>query len=125
MLAGVRPIAGSSPREILRAHVDRPPRPLRAIRDDVPPALEAVIARALAKDPARRFVDAEAMMSALADIPLAVDQPAPHPAVTRRVDEATTLALAALARPAWPVRLWSWLRFGGWRWGPAQPPAGR
>ncbi len=125
MLAGVRPIAGDSPREIMRGHIDRPPRPLRAVRHDVPAALEAVVARALAKDPARRFPDAEAMMSALADVPLAIDQPPPAPAVTRRVDEATTLAITTLDQPPWLVRLWSWLRFGGWRWSMAQPPAGR
>jgi serine/threonine protein kinase len=124
MLAGARPIAGSTPQEILRGHVDRPPRPLRALRPDVPAALEAVVARALAKDPSRRFADAEAMMSALAEVPLAIDGPAPAPAL-RRVDEATTIAVAAPDRPPLVARLWSWLRFGGWRWSMAQPSAGR
>ena len=125
MLAGVRPIAGSCPQEILRGHVDRPPRPLRALRCDVPAGLEAVVARALAKDPARRFADAEAMMSALADVPLEIDAPAPAPAAMVRVDEATTMAVGQLDRPPLAARIWSWLRFGGWRWSVAQPPAGR
>ena len=124
MLAGVRPIAGDGPEEILRGHIDRPPRPLRAVRHDVPAALEAVVARALAKDPTRRFADAEAMMSALADVPLAVAEPAAAP-FRARVDEATTMAIAELDRPSWLLRIWSWLRFGGWRWSMAQPPPGR
>jgi hypothetical protein len=39
------------------------------------------------------------------------------------VDEATTLAVTTLDQPPWLIRLWNWLRFGGWRWSMAQPPA--
>lgn len=124
MLAGIRPIVGDSPREILRSHLERPPRPLRAWRPDVPASLEAVVARALAKDPARRFGDAESMMSALADVPIAIDAAMPDTAPVAREDEVTTLALGA-TRTSMVSRVWGWLRYGAWRWTADQPPAGR
>jgi serine/threonine protein kinase len=124
MLAGARPIAGTTPHDILRGHIDRPPRPLRAIRRDVPLALEACIARTLAKDPARRFPDAEAMLSALSDVPDTVDVPAAAPVLERR-DEVITTAIDQVVMPSLPSRIWSWLRYGSWRWKDAQLPAGR
>jgi serine/threonine-protein kinase len=42
-----------------------PPPPVRRYRSDVPPELEAVIERMLAKDPAARFTDARAVREAL------------------------------------------------------------
>ncbi|MCU0622011.1 MAG: hypothetical protein MUC69_10970, partial [Gemmatimonadales bacterium] len=43
--------------------------PLVALRPDTPPALAAVIERALAKDPADRWPDARAMREALEGAP--------------------------------------------------------
>ena len=66
-LAGERPYAGSSDFEVMRAHLDVPIPRLRALRPAVPPALEAVVTRALAKAPGDRFPDAVAMARALSD----------------------------------------------------------
>jgi len=70
MLAGAPPFVGA-PVWIAEKHaVERPP-PLRAVNAavDVSVALEAVVARALEKDPARRFSSAAAMAEALRNTP--------------------------------------------------------
>ncbi|MFO0850975.1 MAG: protein kinase [Gemmataceae bacterium] len=54
LLAGRTPFIGSMV-EVIVAHRSQPPPPLGALRPDVPPALAAVVARMLAKDPADRF----------------------------------------------------------------------
>jgi serine/threonine-protein kinase len=110
MVAGAKPFAGDSPQETMRLALHRPPRPLRAVRRDIAPALDRVITRALAKDPARRFADAEEMLLALGD---AADAEAADDA-----DAAATLAFGQLSvrEPSWLSRAWSWLRYGTWRW---------
>jgi serine/threonine protein kinase len=78
MLAGEAPFAGTSPRATMARHVAETPRPVRTLRPDTPPALEAVLARALAKDPAQRYgsvadlVDALRAAQAAAPAPLRV-----------------------------------------------------
>ncbi|HWU87188.1 MAG TPA: serine/threonine-protein kinase [Kofleriaceae bacterium] len=117
MLAGARPFAGDSPREIMRCHLERPARPLRAWRRDVSPALEQVVLRALAKEPARRYADAEEMLAALEDVPV-LEQLAVQRVLVARAEEAPTTAFAELQplSPSLPRRLWSWIRYGAWRW---------
>jgi eukaryotic-like serine/threonine-protein kinase len=113
MLAGVRPFAGESPEQTMHLALSRPPRPLRAIRRDVPRELEAVVQRALAKEPARRFATADAMLAALADVPILEDTLA---LALERVEEASTAAMVTFRESPWWQRAWAWLRFGGWRW---------
>jgi serine/threonine-protein kinase len=117
MLAGVRPFVGDSAEAIMRHALHRPPRPLRAHRSDVSAALEALVRRALAKDPARRFTDAEAMLSALEQLAdaAALTGPIAAPAEIAEPDASSTTTLL-VARPRWWARLWSWLRYGRWRW---------
>jgi serine/threonine protein kinase len=57
-LSGHRPFDGSTPIEIAMKHVRDTPRPLPA---DIPPAVRAIVDRALAKDPAARWASASAM----------------------------------------------------------------
>jgi hypothetical protein len=114
MLAGAKPFVGGSPQETMRLAIHRPPRPLRAVRRDIAPALERVIGKALAKDPNRRFADAEEMLFALDD---AVDNAAT--AERALADEAAaTLGFAHIAvrQPSWLARAWAWLRYGTWKW---------
>lgn len=98
--------------------IHRPPRPLRAVRSDVPPALDRVIQQALAKDPRRRYADAEAMLLALDDAVDVEANAARAAAEDAHSEAASTLAFAQLAirEPSWLARAWSWLRYGGWRW---------
>ena len=67
MLAGRPPFDGGSAVDILMAHVGLAPTPF-APALGVPPALEAIVLRALAKDPAARFQTAEDMARALLDL---------------------------------------------------------
>jgi len=117
MIAGVRPFAGRSPEETMRLALHRPPRPLRAIRRNISPALDKLIRRALAKDPSRRFADAEEMLLALSDIP-SDEELAAREAAAEAEDQAATMAFCQLdvREPSWLSRAWSWLRYGGWRW---------
>ncbi len=118
MIAGIRPFTGESPQEIMVNALSRPPRPLRAIAPDVSPILDAVIRRALSKDPAKRYADAEEMMSALSDVERldSLGEADAEPA-----DEASasmTISELSLYEPSRLMRLWSWLRYGAWRWRP-------
>ncbi len=113
MLAGARPFAGGCAEEIVRAHLGRPARPLRAIRWDVSPSLERVVMKALAKDPELRFATAGEMLSALLEAPVA-DEQETMCAAPARDDEATTLTLAT--PPSFVRRAWAWFRHGEWRW---------
>ncbi len=54
LLAGRLPFEGTAA-EVLRAHMSAPPPSLRAIRPDVPVALENLVNRMLAKNPADRW----------------------------------------------------------------------
>jgi serine/threonine protein kinase len=55
MLSGRVPFAGSTPYAITYAHIHEPPPPLRRVRGDLPPAVEAAVMRALAKRPEHRY----------------------------------------------------------------------
>jgi serine/threonine-protein kinase len=114
MLAGVRPFNGKSPEETMNLALRRPARPLRALRRDLPRGLDLVVQRALAKEPERRFSDAEDMLLALADVPMLEDDEPDLELV--RSDEASTTAIVTFRHPPWWLRLWGWLRYGGWRW---------
>ncbi len=65
LVTGQRPFVSGNLFALMRAHVEDQPVPPRALRADVPVGLEEVILRALAKDPAARFVDADDMANAL------------------------------------------------------------
>jgi serine/threonine-protein kinase len=55
MLTGMVPFSGESAVAIALKHVSDPPTPIRQVRPDVHPALEAAVMRALAKDPTQRY----------------------------------------------------------------------
>ncbi|GGL52382.1 serine/threonine-protein kinase [Planomonospora parontospora] len=60
-LAGQRPFDGDSPVTIALKHIREAPPPLP---ERIPPAIRALVERALSKDPARRFPSAAAMSTA-------------------------------------------------------------
>jgi eukaryotic-like serine/threonine-protein kinase len=61
MLTGTTPFSGESPVEIAMKHLSDPPRPPSVERSDIPPDLDMIVLRALAKDPDDRFQTAEEM----------------------------------------------------------------
>ena len=67
---GRLPFAGDSAISVVMAHLrTAPPRP-RSLKPALPEALERVILRCLEKDPARRWPSTEAMLEALAAVPV-------------------------------------------------------
>jgi serine/threonine-protein kinase len=71
LLTGQAPFAGHSPVRVLAAHLYEPPAPPGEHRPDLPEALQAVVLRCLAKDPAERFPSARSLERALAGCPAA------------------------------------------------------
>jgi serine/threonine protein kinase len=65
MLAGRVPFTGESATMIMMQHVQDPPASVLATRPDLPPAVDKVITRALAKVPADRFQTAGELFAAL------------------------------------------------------------
>lgn len=55
MLAGEPPFSGERPSDVMLKHTEEAPPPLSAFRHDLPPSLEPVILKALAKDPELRY----------------------------------------------------------------------
>jgi eukaryotic-like serine/threonine-protein kinase len=71
LLAARRPFDGDTPAGTLHAVLYEDPVPLAEARPDVPPALEAAIRRALARDPGRRQPSADEL---IADIRTALER---------------------------------------------------
>jgi len=61
LLTGTVPFTGDTPVEIAMKHLSQTPEPPSAKRPDVPRDLDYVVLRALAKDPAERYRNAEEM----------------------------------------------------------------
>ena len=66
-LAGVPPFSGPTAQAILVQRLLESPPALRSLNPEIPAAVEAVVARALARKPADRFATAAGLSSALAD----------------------------------------------------------
>ena len=67
LMAGKLPYEAASLTDLARLQEAGPPPPLNEINRDVPPALANAVARALSRDPARRYQDAAEMEDALHD----------------------------------------------------------
>ena len=65
MLAGAPPLVGAGARATMAKHVTEVPRPVRALRPEVPGAVERALAKALAKDPLERFASIAEFTEAL------------------------------------------------------------
>ena len=74
IIAGTAPFTGPS-FVVMKAHVDEQPPPLRELRPDCPPDLEAAIMRMLAKKPEDRFPSIGQALTALGARPLTEDDP--------------------------------------------------
>jgi hypothetical protein len=65
MLAGQTPLAAATFADFLREQATADPRPLASLVADMPPDLDAIIMRALARDPGARWPTARALKDAL------------------------------------------------------------
>ena len=109
MLTGRRAFAGDTPAQVAAAIVGKePPRP-RAIARRVPRRVEAIVLKALAKDPAARYATAMELRDDLRRVRRAIDAP-DRPAAARRPAWIAGAALVAILVLGAAVA-WS-------RWGP-------
>jgi len=69
LLSGKTPFGGRTVHELVTAHMTEIPRSVAELRPDTPPALAALVMRCLAKNPAERPADADALLAALDTIP--------------------------------------------------------
>jgi len=94
---GVSPFDVGSTFEILTAHVEHTPPAPKTKRPDMPAALDAVIVRAMAKDPAQRYPSAVEMASALAAAVKDLPNEPPGPPCSRRTS--TPIAAVTTSGP--------------------------
>jgi eukaryotic-like serine/threonine-protein kinase len=94
LIGGTPPFTGATPLAIALRQIQDPPPPLCPLRPDLPAAVDAIVQRALAKDPALRFASAGELARALAQAwpspSTAGEQQPPH-------------AIHALATQVWPA----------------------
>jgi hypothetical protein len=109
MLTGAPPFTGDNPLDVLHLHLTRPPVPVGERRGDVPPELDALVSRLLAKTPAARPADAvevKARLEALAQDgtaatgPVATADPGVPTAALTAVAAAPLISAVAGAHPA-------------------------
>lgn len=100
-LAGEPPFHSVNDAELLHAHVEEPPPRLSEHRSGSPAALDAVIARALAKDPSDRYRScSELVREARAAIGVETARPEPPAAAAPPAAYAGDLQLTVFAGPA-------------------------
>ena len=79
-LTGQPPFPGGSGEAILLAHLEASPPRVTALRPDLSPAIDQVVARAMAKDPATRFPTCRALLTAARQaLTPTPGTPEPHP----------------------------------------------
>jgi serine/threonine protein kinase/formylglycine-generating enzyme required for sulfatase activity len=61
MIGGQVPFQGDTPFRVMHQHANEPPPSVRTVRSDAPPALDQVVQKAMAKDPADRYESAAAL----------------------------------------------------------------
>ncbi|HEX5632816.1 MAG TPA: serine/threonine-protein kinase, partial [Gemmatimonadales bacterium] len=70
LLGGRPPFTGSTPQQVLGAHISKVPEPLGTVRQGLPPVLESAVMRCLAKAPDERWPNAGEFRAALDTTPL-------------------------------------------------------
>jgi eukaryotic-like serine/threonine-protein kinase len=98
MLTGTTPFSGETPVEIAMKHLSDPPRPPSVERPDIPPDLDMIVLRALAKNPDDRFQTAEEMDAELERVSRGVG-------VTTETADAATAVLSGAALEAAPTAI--------------------
>ena len=96
MLTGAVPFTGDTPVEIAMKHLSQVPKPPSELRPDIPHDLDAVVMRALAKDPDQRYGSAEEMDADLARVARGVS-------VSRETEDAMTQVLSGAGIAAAPT----------------------
>lgn len=97
MLSGQRPFKGSSDVGLLTALLRDKPAPLRSVRSDAPPEAQAIVERALEKEPSARYQSAAAMRTDLLGLHARLTRPAEPTWRKARVLVPVAAALIAIA----------------------------
>ena len=97
MVVGRRPFVRQDPLDVVRDHLQTLPPPPRAVGAPISPELEAVILKALAKDPKGRWQTAEEFSAALTTVPEVRGANAPPTAASRLSAPPRTLVVP------WPL----------------------
>jgi serine/threonine protein kinase/Tfp pilus assembly protein PilF len=120
MCTGVRPFGGEHAGAILYAILHDSPAPVSTLRREVPPRIESIIERLLAKDPGQRYRDAEQLIADLvviSDVPphakRNTDPDAAFERIARAAEPDGHRAMATL-EPATKVPRRRWLRHAPW-----------
>ena len=116
MLTGKTPFTGDTPIEIAMKHLNEAPSPASELRPDIPPELDQIVLRALAKDPHERYGSAEELSEDLdrveAGLPVSAETTAaatavltglPATAATQVIDRETRTRRLP-PQPAGPAR---------------------
>ena len=93
MLTGEVPFTGDQPVEIAMKHLSNVPAPPSELNPKVPHDLDAIVLRALAKDPAQRYQSAEEMDAELGRVARGL-------AVSEETEQAATMVLAGAGTAA-------------------------
>ena len=97
-LTGRVPFEAESPVAVALKQISEPPRPPSQLNPQVPPALDAVVMRALAKDPLQRYQTADEFIAAL---DAAEVDPSGGTALAVAVAQAPPVAVLEEERPWW------------------------
>jgi len=100
-VTGKRPFQADAEYAILSAHVNQAPVPPSELDPAIPPELDQVILKAMAKQPSDRFPSAAAFREALLKVPGASQQAStPQPLSTGEITPRETVVLPATPRPS-------------------------
>jgi len=126
MLTGVLPFNGESPIAIALKHLQDQPQPPRQLNSEIPPLVEAIVLKAMAKNPEQRFFDIGEMIADLRlaqnylrddhtrrlskeDFPTQVLSPVILPGQDERPD---VIVPKQIARSGKTNRVWMWTLIG-------------
>jgi serine/threonine protein kinase len=111
-LAGTKPFSGDTPLAVAMAAVHEDVEPLTSRRPDVDPALAAVVARAMQRDPAARYRSADEMAAAMQAVAPAASAGADVATLVESPPADHTQVLAGMAPPrrAGLARVAAWVR---------------
>ena len=131
MLAGRPPFTGTTPQQVLAAHVTQPPPSLTSLRPDISAPFAAAVMRCLEKDPDQRWQSAEEMLAQLEAFATPGDgvtaSVAVAPVPKRGVRVATVIGTVMVLL----LGVWAWFgparsgREQRWVHGPGHSPASR
>src|SRR5690242_710153 len=96
MALGRRPFTGQTGADLISSILQDSPRPISQDRVDVPPALDGIVARCLAKDLAGRYQSAGELRNALSDLKLKISSASQGTAGLRFLSLSGMLVLGAI-----------------------------